>query len=222
MRVPVRRDSKFWFFTEVRKYYGRDRGTLQKRSRSTTEEVWKHYRRDRGALQKMKRKPFISFISALVLAMYCVAIVGFDVHTCSHLGRSFVVSLLKGTSCDSIHPESSEHLHSEDYCHCHDCEVAAAEAANSLDADLHSGLYTDSCCSDACHFLRITGVDGNDSNRESLIASADLFPIHFVMLASLDVVCRVTSFSFEYGRHSFGTAGLTASIFQPLFCIWRI
>lgn len=171
----------------------------------------------------MKRKPFISVISAVVLAMYCIAIVGFDVHTCSHLGRSFVVSLLNGTSCDNIHPESSAHLHAADYCHCHDCEVAAAEAASSQDNHFNSGTYTDSCCSDACHFLDITGVDGNDSNRGSMSFSTHQFiTLHLALPSSLDSICHWTS-SFSGSGQRLSVAARSAhSIFQTLFCIWRI
>lgn len=176
------------------------------------------------SFRKMKRKPVISVIAVFVLVIYSVAIVGFDVHTCSHLGRSFVVSLLKGTSCDDIHPESSEHLYGAAACHCHDCEVAAAEEASSTVSEhCFSSSYTDSCCSDACHFLDLTGVDGNDSNRGSLTISALQFvQLHWTLPSSSDSICPDTSALWNFGRRLSAAVGSVHSVIQSLFCIWRI
>ena len=45
--------------------------------------------------------------AALLVVWYLVGIIGFDVHTCSGSGRSFVVAFFEEMTCEEIHPEHS-------------------------------------------------------------------------------------------------------------------
>lgn len=114
---------------------------------------------------EMKRNPVITVFAALVLAIYCTGLVGFDVHTCSRSGRSFVVSLLCGTSCEDIHPASCGHHSHASCCSCADC------------ADHGGSSYTDSCCSDSFHILELTGEDGSSSLRQTSLLSLQGVPM---------------------------------------------
>lgn len=67
-----------------------------------------------------------SICSVLLCCCYLAAIVGFDVHVDHHDGEVFVVSLLSGTDCESIHPEDVCHCFEHEHGCCHeddeDCE----------------------------------------------------------------------------------------------------
>ena len=93
-------------------------------------------------------------ISAFMLVVwYCMSIIGFDVHTCSESGRSFVTSSILGTECEDIHPEHHHH----DHC-CSGCD----DHTSSSDEDRVS---TEGCCTDDIKVLVLTGSNTNDGHR---------------------------------------------------------
>lgn len=96
----------------------------------------------------MKKGSIIQAIFCVLLcSWYLMSVVGFDIHTDHHDSRTYVVSLLSNTSCESIHPGDEcacEHHH-----HHHDC---GEEGINCNHDD----------CDDSADFLDVTGTDTAD------------------------------------------------------------
>ncbi len=160
----------------------------------------------------MKSKRLISTVSAFVLLLYCTAVIGFDVHSCSLTGSSFVVSLLRGTSCEDIHPVSSHANH----CHC--CH-SRSEAHHCCHDTRCAHAYTDDCCSDDCYLLALTGVDRHSEDRLADLSPVPAFLTGLVPAASVSVnLGRSATDSHDYGpgQHGRQSGG------QSVFCIWRI
>ena len=107
----------------------------------------------------MNKAP-IKIISLLMILWYCVSIIGFDVHTCSASGRSFVSTLLSGYTCEDIHPEHSCSSHGHDCCHDHDCCSHEEDCRNE-----YSSLESSSCCQDNIRVLHVTGLNPSDGHR---------------------------------------------------------
>lgn len=100
----------------------------------------------------------LSAAGLMMCLVYLAGVVGFDIHTDHHEGRTYVVSLLSDTSCEKIHPD--------DICHC--CE-------HHHHHDAHSDVNGPTCegegfcaeeddCQDTADFLDITG-DGFDAQH---------------------------------------------------------
>ena len=51
-------------------------------------------------------KSLMMKISAVLLVLwYCLSIIGFDVHSCTVTGSTFVNSVLSGVECEDVHPK---------------------------------------------------------------------------------------------------------------------
>ncbi len=103
----------------------------------------------------MVKNVIIKILAVLLTVWYSMSIIGFDVHTCSGTGRSFVVTFVKGLTCEDIHPE-------------HTCDKASC-CPNSHESrccsHAHDGcsIKSKSCCSNDYQVLAITGtVSHND------------------------------------------------------------
>ncbi len=101
----------------------------------------------------------IKILAIMLTVWYSMSIVGFDIHTCSGSGRSFVVTFIKGLTCEDVHPE-------------HSCNKASC-CGGSHSADLCSDCHSDhsdcpfcdgmsvkakSCCSNDYQSLDLTGI----------------------------------------------------------------
>ncbi len=162
------------------------------------------------------KEGLIRFFTALMLGVYVLGIVGFDVHSCLASGKSFVVPLWNGElSCCAIHPEdlcsdgdccgNCRHGHGNDCGTDNDClhgygndcrrhghpehnheNGNAGETGNAKEDGTDSrGGYangvTDRCCSDAFHFLELTGSceNHNDNFSEALSALTTTINLFF-------------------------------------------
>lgn len=96
----------------------------------------------------------------LLMVWYCISIIGFDVHTCSESGRSFVATFLKGMTCEAIHPE---HAHDSACCHETHEHICCGHHHHGSDACL--SVNTKSCCSDDYQVLILTGERPDDDHR---------------------------------------------------------
>ncbi len=92
----------------------------------------------------------LKIFAVLLTVWYSMSIIGFDVHTCSGSGRSFVVTFVKGLTCEDIHPD---HLCDKDSCcpeiHQKDCCCHGHGTVT---------LKAKSCCSNDYQVLTITGT----------------------------------------------------------------
>lgn len=95
----------------------------------------------------MLRSGLIRAFSAVLAIWYIFCVVGFDVHTCNHSGRSFVASLVAGSSCEDIHPGCA--------CDCWKHHHGPAD----------SSLSDDMCCTNDIMVLALTGLDRTDESH---------------------------------------------------------
>lgn len=100
---------------------------------------------------------FLKYVSALMTVWYCLSIIGFDVHSCSTTGNTFVNSILSGVTCEDIHPE-------------HDC------CSHSSCCSKHkSHEEDDDCCTNEIEVLDSEGLSySNDDVSVILAASSEL------------------------------------------------
>ena len=104
-------------------------------------------------------------VAVLLLVWYSMSIIGFDVHTCSGSGRSFVVTFIEGLSCEDIHPE---HKCDRDAC-CADSQGCCKShncCHHHSNADM--SFRAKSCCSNDYQVLSLTGtsLDSKDDERD--------------------------------------------------------
>ena len=153
----------------------------------------------------------IRMLSALIAIWYCVSIIGFDVHTCSGSGRSFVTTFVNGMECQDIHPGygCNEHACSGHCCSGHEADEYESETEISS-----------SCCTDDVQVLLLTGCrtdEGQNDDRLSFFSGMFL-----PMVLSNEVpVSQQAFFSYpDISPHDFGRH-LPDDI-QSVFGIWRI
>lgn len=98
---------------------------------------------------------FTKIISALLALWYCMSIIGFDVHTCSRSGRSFVATFMTGLDCSDIHP---------DHC-CSHSDCCADHATGNACCSSEESISAPSCCTNDFHVLLLTGTSGQEDTR---------------------------------------------------------
>ena len=99
-------------------------------------------------------KNILMKISAMLFAIwYCLSIIGFDVHTCSETGSSFVHMSFTSHSCHEIHDDHCDHEHG------HDCDN------HCEDAEEHH--HDDDCCEDEYQVISLTGLRSDDDSKDS-------------------------------------------------------
>lgn len=104
----------------------------------------------------MRNNVHIRVAASLMTLWYCISIIGFDVHTCSASGRSFIATFVEGLSCQDIHPEhdcDEGHCCGHSHCGCSgaDCEDSAGTLVRPV-----------SCCTDDYQVLTLTGAGQDD------------------------------------------------------------
>ena len=98
-------------------------------------------------------------IAAFMLVWYSLSVIGFDVHTCSDSGETYIATVIGGTACDDIHPESDEPT-----CGC--CHHKCASEKHSQEHEDKNGLRTKPCCTDDWQMIYLTGVRSGDDREE--------------------------------------------------------
>ena len=94
-------------------------------------------------------------ISAILLVVwYCLSIIGFDVHTCSETGDSFVHVSFTAHSCHDIHDD-----HCDSDCE-HDCDSHCEEPAEHH--------HDDGCCEDEYQVISLTGLRSDDDSKDCI------------------------------------------------------
>ncbi len=99
----------------------------------------------------------------MLTVWYSMSVIGFDVHTCSGSGRSFVVTFVKGLTCEDIHPE--HHCDKASCCTEKHGSCCSGHAEDHSDCPFCDGesIIAKSCCSSDYQVLALTGtVSHND------------------------------------------------------------
>lgn len=148
------------------------------------------------------QKGIIKVTSSVLAIWYLLCVVGFDVHTCNHSGKSVVASLVAGISCEDMHPE----------CCSDSCRT------------LHEHDIADKpCCTDDIRVLALTGGDREESESHWHHHDCGCSCGHCPILADIPVVsdiCAVVQQDVAFPdlchRHIFSD-----NIFS-VFSVWRI
>ena len=116
-------------------------------------------------LQVGMKNLLTSLTAMLLVIWYSLSVIGFDVHTCSGSGESYVTTVIGGTTCDDIHPE-----HHKEACSCchhgHDSRQAAgAEGTEDADGTDGTEIATRPCCSDDWQMIVLTGCKTQEKHN---------------------------------------------------------
>lgn len=148
------------------------------------------------------QKRVIKVVSFALAIWYLLCVVGFDVHTCRHSGKSFVLSLVVGVACDDIHPESGC---SHDLC----CG--------------HSSLAGTKCCTDDIKILSLTGDSRIGGSAHHHHCHCSCLCGHCPVFADMPVSCNLPE---DAGVLLKFPAWPSNAYFQDnilsVFSIWRI
>ena len=113
------------------------------------------------SLQIEMKGVIIKVLAVVMTIWYSMSIIGFDVHTCSGSGRSFVSTFIEGLTCEDIHPEHS--------CSHVSCCPSEREAHSCCDNHHHDdkelAFVANSCCSTDYQVLQLTGIVPSDDQR---------------------------------------------------------
>ena len=151
--------------------------------------------------------------AALLVGWYLIGIIGFDVHTCSGSGRSFVVAFFEGMTCEDIHPE-------------HSCDPAACCAdkheAHSCCCHHHEGfsVSSKSCCSNDYLALEIAGTISQDDHRHYDECACGHCPCHILHSNEVNTLFE-TSIITAYVHKPDSGYGMACDR-QAAFGVWRI
>ena len=160
-------------------------------------------------LQIGMKKVFTSVAAVLLGLWYLLSVIGFDVHTCTSSGETFIATVASGFSCEDIHP--SKHMHNS-------CSLGCAcrhQEPEKSESDSSFGMK--SCCSDDFQMIFLTGtpVSGNDNLLTVLTG-------HFVILADSIEAQRLAGLSCVSVFHKPRSwIGLLPDL-QASYSVWRI
>lgn len=150
-------------------------------------------------------KNVLTKVSALLLVVwYSLSVIGFDVHTCSKSGRTFIATVVSGTACEDIHPD-----HLKSACSC--CHHHSDDASKGIDRK--------PCCTDDWQYIALTGMRTaeNDNADDSADGLAPVY--HHVSLQEAVAAVSFTTIPNFYNPDS----GIPVPVdFQRAYNIWRI
>ena len=109
----------------------------------------------------------IKMLAVIMTVWYSMSIIGFDVHTCSGSGRSFVSTFIEGLTCEEIHPE---HSCSHISC-CHAEHETQSCCGDHHQEDKGFVIAARSCCSNDYQVLQLTGIVPSDDQRGNDLVS---------------------------------------------------
>ena len=148
-------------------------------------------------------------VSAIVLVLwYSLSVIGFDVHTCSGSGKTFIATVISGTACEDIHPD---HDRKECSC-CHHKDTAHKQEDTTLS--------TKPCCTDDWQTIVLTGVRISEKHSDydgccsghcpCIISTSDADFVNIKCMSGLRAFCKPDS-----GK-------ISSRDFQRIYGVWRI
>lgn len=155
-------------------------------------------------------KGIITKVTALLLIVwYSMSIIGFDIHTCSGSGESFVVTFVEGFECEDIHPE---HHCAEGRCCSHSyscCETVIQDCVHSK-----------SCCSRDYQVLSLTGAVSDEKNGFEDLGS--FIYCNLICSNIPDFNAGLYNLSHMSRRTTFDSCPWHMSDIQSVLNVWRI
>lgn len=151
-------------------------------------------------------------IAAFMLVIwYFVSVIGFDVHTCSGSGESYVTTVIGGTACEDIHPE-----HDRKACQCCHHGYDAHYDSESETPE----LAAKSCCSDDWQMIQLTGCKTFQEQDDSSVFHSGMFPLVVELYAD-----NVQPYINCSGLRAFfkpDSGDVVPRDFQRTYGVWRI
>ncbi len=162
----------------------------------------------------------IKILAILLAIWYSMSIIGFDVHTCSGSGRSFVVTFIEGLTCEDIHPEHSCDKascceHSNDVC----CSGHAADCAEPTFGD-GTTIAAKSCCSNDYQVLTLTGTIASNDHEHFDECACGLCPCTDLPVYYMAGLCHEDNLIIYVP--SPGSGAESACERQAALRVWRI
>ena len=149
-------------------------------------------------------------ISALLLVIwYSLSVIGFDVHTCSGSGETYIATVIGGTECEDIHPEHVKkpcpccHHHAENHCE-----------------DNGQSVSKKPCCSDDWQMIVLTGVRVADERMVMTGNTEQIVSTYPALISE-----NIDSGFIPTGRWAFpkpDPGNIIPQNFQKVYSIWRI
>lgn len=148
-------------------------------------------------------------MAALLLIWYTLSIIGFDVHSCTRTGETFVASIAAGVSCEDIHPEHSCAGHGGCCGHDHTKGCCGHD---------RNEVASDDCCQDDFHVLTFTGTVSSEGQRFDSYAQNSAVPVlENVVENLLQDVSDIDLIRFKEPD-----SGIIVPDSQAFLSIWRI
>lgn len=168
------------------------------------------------SLQIEMKGVIIKMLAVIMTIWYSMSIIGFDVHTCSGSGRSFVSTFIEGLTCEDIHPEQS--------CSHVSCCPESHEEHSCCGNHHHDGFETAfvarSCCSNDYQVLQLTGIVPSDDQRGNDLISFNSISHAAVRPADIDLPSHSrTIIAYLYEPDS---GHMVSGDRQAALSIWRI
>lgn len=146
--------------------------------------------------------------AAMLVIWYSLSVIGFDVHTCSGSGRTFIATVISGTDCEDIHPD-----HAKSPCSC--CHHDGCKTCSDDDK-----IATKPCCSDDWQMIVLTGVRASDEHDHSDECSCGLWPCILDLHAANN--CSDLNLHGLRALYKPDSGGLMPLDVQREYNIWRI
>lgn len=160
---------------------------------------------------RVDMKDLLTKCAAAVLVLwYSLSVIGFDVHTCSGSGRTFIATVISGTGCEDIHPE-----HNAPSCSC--CQPESHEDGRACGEDLR----TKPCCTDDWQAIVLTGVRVNEKDQLSGFSKFGYIALnHALVQESYRNLNLYSNGPRIFYRLASGSA--VARSCQEIYGVWRI
>lgn len=149
-----------------------------------------------------------SLAAVLLVIWYSLSVIGFDIHTCSSSGQTYVATVVSGFSCEEIHPEHHHDADAHDHSGC-GCCCSHRSDAPSLDRT--------PCCTDDFQVITLTGLPCQETDGDSSSVPVPSYCTPDDSFRSMDVSHACPEILISSRVRDIGPRNLQAS-----YSVWRI